>query len=49
MMTNISTTEWVAGLGWVDTAYVTMVLQVLPDQNYIIAYEQMAVTTMTIG
>jgi hypothetical protein len=49
IMTNISTTEWVAGIGWVDTAYVTMVLQVLPDQNYIIAYEQMAVTTMTIG
>jgi hypothetical protein len=48
-MTNISTTEWVSGVGWVDPAYVTMVLQVLPGQNYIIAYEQMAVTTMTIG
>jgi hypothetical protein len=49
MMTNISTTEWVAGVGWVDPAYVTMVWQVLPDQNYIIAYQQMALTTMNIG
>jgi hypothetical protein len=46
---NISTTQWVAGIGRVDTAYVTMVLQVLPDQNYIIAYQQMAIITMSIG
>ncbi len=45
---NISTTQWVAGIGWVDTAYVTEVLPVLPDENYKIAYEQMAITTMCI-
>ncbi len=45
-MTNISTTQWVAGLGWVDNAAVTEVLPVLPDQNYIVAYEEITVTTM---
>jgi hypothetical protein len=48
-MTNISTTQWVAGIGWVDTAYVTEVLPVLADEKYKIAYEQMAITTMCIG
>ncbi len=31
IMTNISTTQWVAGLGSVDIGYVTKVLQVLPS------------------
>ncbi len=48
-MTNISTTEWIASLGWVDTDYVTEVLPVLPNKNYIIAYQQMVVTSISIG
>jgi hypothetical protein len=48
-MTHISTTQWVSGLGWVDTAYITEVLPDFPDQNYIIAFQRMAVTTISIS